>query len=271
MTSRFPSVFCVVLLAAALVLPAGCASKYGDQMTKVNYYPQCYKPVQQLREDENTVARSTATGAIGGGLLGALIGGLATGDVKGALAGAAAGAAAGGVAGNIYGKNRQRQNDQQLLAAYNQQLGADAAAMDRQTAAANLAIQCYNHEFDRIVADYKDGKITKQELQDRYSEIRSGLQETSYVLNQRYDSMVRKDAEYQRVLDTEYAQAQPVEIEPAAVPAARRSIPVSSTRQNASHFKGSTQKLRKTRDKAVQSTERQDTTIASLVEQTGHV
>ena len=198
MKSRFPTICCTALLAVALALP-GCASRYGSPVTKVNYYPQCYRPVQQLREDENTVARSTAAGAITGGLLGAIVGGLASGDVKGAVAGAAVGATAGGVAGNIYGKKQQRTHDQQLL----------AAAMDRQTAAANVAIQCYNQAFDRLVADYKAGRITKDELKDHYAEIRSGLQETSYVLNQRYDSMVKKDAEYQRVLDTEYKEATP--------------------------------------------------------------
>ena len=58
-----------VLIMALLALP-GCASKYGAQRTKVNYYPQCYQPVQQLRDDENYVAKSTATGAVGGALLG---------------------------------------------------------------------------------------------------------------------------------------------------------------------------------------------------------
>ena len=139
MKSRFPALCCTALLAAALAMP-GCASRYGSPMTKVNYYPQCYRPVQQLRDDENTVARSTAAGAITGGLLGAIVGGLASGDVKGAVAGAAVGATAGGVAGNIYGKKQQRTHDQQLLAQYNRQLGAEAAAMDRQTAAANVAI-----------------------------------------------------------------------------------------------------------------------------------
>ena len=178
MKSRFPTICCTALLAVALALP-GCASRYGNPMTKVNYYPQCYRPVQQLREDENTVARSTAAGAITGGLLGAIVGGLASGDVKGAVAGAAVGATAGGVAGNIYGKKQQRTHDQQLLAEYNRQLGAESAAMDRQTAAANVAIQCYNQAFDRLVADYKAGRITKDELKEHYAEIRSGLQEPS--------------------------------------------------------------------------------------------
>ena len=266
MKSRFPTICCTALLAVALALP-GCASRYGSPMTKVNYYPQCYRPVQQLREDENTVARSTAAGAITGGLLGAIVGGLASGDVKGAVAGAAVGATAGGVAGNIYGKKQQRTHDQQLLAEYNRQLGAASAAMDRQPAAANVAIHCYKQAFDRLVADYKAGRITKEELKDHYAEIRSGLQETSYVLNQRYDSMVKKDAEYQRVLDTEYKEATPEQAGPVTV----QTPPQVQTRRTASNWKRSVRNVKQTHDKAVKQSENNDATIASLVDQAARV
>ena len=254
MKSRFPTICCTALLAVALALP-GCASRYGSPMTKVHYYPQCYRPVQQLREDENTVARSTAAGAITGGLLGAIVGGLASGDVKGAVAGAAV------------GKKQQRTHDQQLLAEYNRQLGAESAAMDRQTAAANVAIQCYNQAFDRLVADYKAGRITKDELKDHYAEIRSGLQETSYVLNQRYDSMVKKDAEYQRVLDTEYKEATPEQAGPVTV----QTPPQVQTCRTASNWKRSVRNVKQTHDKAVKQSENNDATIASLVDQAARV
>ena len=75
---------CLFLTAGLLV--SGCTSQYGAQKTKVNYYPQCYQPVNQLRQDENSTGKSTAAGAVGGALLGALIGGLATGKASGAVA-----------------------------------------------------------------------------------------------------------------------------------------------------------------------------------------
>lgn len=119
-----------------IALLGGCASKYGAQMAQVNYYPQCYSPVAQLRADEDKVTNSTAGGAAGGALLGALIGDLATGKVEGALAGAVAGGAAGG---NIYGKSQQRENDRRLLASYAAQLGEDSVGMDCARAAARAA------------------------------------------------------------------------------------------------------------------------------------
>ena len=85
----------LVFILVGGLLFSGCTSRYGEQRTRVNYYPQCYEPVNQLRKDENSTGKSTAAGAAGGALLGALIGGLATGKVEGALAGAVAGGAAG--------------------------------------------------------------------------------------------------------------------------------------------------------------------------------
>lgn len=203
-----------------------------------------------------------------GGLLGAIVGGLASGRCQRRRGRRGCGRhGLGGVAGNIYGKKQQRTHDQQLLAEYNRQLGAESAAMDRQTAAANVAIQCYNQAFDRLVADYKAGRITKDELKDHYAEIRSGLQETSYVLNQRYDSMVKKDAEYQRVLDTEYKEATPEQAGPVTV----QTPPQVQTRRTASNWKRSVRNVKQTHDKAVKQSENNDATIASLVDQAARV
>lgn len=199
----------LLTVLACIALLGGCASKYGAQTTQVNYYPQCYAPVAQLRADEERVNNATAGGAAGGALLGALIGGLATGKVEGALAGAVAGGAAGAVGGNIYGKSRQRDNDRQLLASYAAQLGEDSASMDRATAAARLSARCYDTQFRQAAAQYKAGAITRQDFQDRYTEIRSGLEETSRILKLTSDHVMERDAEYQRTLAKAQTKPQP--------------------------------------------------------------
>lgn len=117
------------------------------------------------------------------------------------------------------------------------------------------------------MADYKAGRITKDELKDHYAEIRSGLQETSYVLNQRYDSMVKKDAEYQQVLDTEYKEATPEQAGPVTV----QTPPQVQTRRTASNWKRSVRNVKQTHDKAVKQSENNDATIASLVDQAARV
>lgn len=198
----------LVVTVACIALLGGCASKYGAQTTQVNYYPQCYSPVAQLRADEDRITNSTAGGAAGGALLGALIGGLATGKVEGALAGAVAGGAAGAVGGNIYGKSQQRENDRRLLASYAAQLDEDSAGMDRATAAARLSARCYDEQFKKAAAQYKAGAITRQDFQDRYMEIRSGLEETSRILKLTSDHVIERDAEYQKTLAQAQAKGQ---------------------------------------------------------------
>lgn len=205
----------LLALLACIAMLGGCASKYGSQTTQVNYYPQCYKPVAQLRADEDRVNNSTAGGAVGGALLGALIGGLATGKVEGALAGAVAGGAAGAVGGNIYGKSQQRENDRRLLASYAAQLGEDSAGMDRATAAARLSSRCYDDQFKLAAAQYKAGAISKSEFQERYTEIRSGLEETSRILKLTYDHVLERDADFQKVVAEAQAKGQVSPAQPA--------------------------------------------------------
>lgn len=199
----------LALLLAGSLLLTGCASQYGAQKTKVNYYPQCYQPVAQLRQDENSTGTSTAVGAAGGALLGALIGGLATGKVEGAVAGAAVGGVSGAVAGNIYGKSQARDRDAAYLQAYSRQLGSEAASMNRATAAAKVAAKCYDEQFQLAANQFKAGQITRLDFQDRYNEIRSGLEETSFILNSTATIMAQKDSEYQRALAEQYTAAEP--------------------------------------------------------------
>ena len=191
--------FLIALLALTLMLP-GCGSKLGKQQTKVHYYPQCYQPIQQLREDENLVAKSTATGAVGGALVGALIGGLTTGKIEGALAGAAAGGVAGAAGGYAYGKAQQQKRDEAFYKKYASALDEDITSMTRTIAAAKVARQCYDQQFKQLIEDYKRGAITAEERDKRYAEIRSGLQEISYILQQKYDDMSTKDAEYEQAI-----------------------------------------------------------------------
>ena len=236
----------LVFILVGGLLFSGCTSRYGEQRTRVNYYPQCYEPVNQLRKDENSTGKSTAAGAAGGALLGALIGGLATGKVEGALAGAVAGGAAGAVGGNIYGKSQERQRDPAYLAEYNRQMGAEAASMNRATAAAKLATRCYDQQFKLAVDQYRAGQITRLELQDRYAEIRSGLEETAYILKDTPSAMAQRNTEYERALAADYTTSQPASptaSTPKKTPVAKQSG-ISS---QASEWKSSRKELESTR------------------------
>ncbi len=213
----------VVLVACALLLPGCVTSKYGEQQVKVNHYPQCYEPIQKLRDDENAVAKSTATGAVTGAAAGALIGGLATRDWKGAAAGAAAGGAVGAVGGNIYGKQKQKQRDAEFVAKYASMLDEDTADMNRVMAASRVAQACYEKEFRKIVADYKAGRITRKDSDARYEEIRAGMQEVSFILKKKYDDMTARDQEYTKALAEDYTEAKPRKVKTSGKPNIRNS------------------------------------------------
>lgn len=267
----------MIMLAGAICL-TGCKSQYGEQQTRVNHYPQCYEPVADLRADENTVAKSTAAGAAGGALLGGIIGFLATGKASGALAGAAAGGAAGAVGGNIYGKDKAAAKDAEMLTRYNQQLDADTASMNRATAAARVAMQCYNRAFSAAVDDYKARRITKDELSQRYQEIRDGLQETSYVLTRRYDDMAQKDQEYNQVFEDEYRQAQAeAEAARAAEEAARKKASANVARAKSpvsgklTSYHKSRQNMADTRDEINSSVSETDRAMSDLLDAIGDV
>lgn len=244
----------LALLLAVSLLSGGCASKYGAQKTRVDHYPQCYQPVAQLRQDENSAGAGTAVGAAGGALLGALIGGLATGKVEGALAGAAVGGVSGAVAGNIYGKSQARDRDAAYLQAYSRQLGSEAASMNRATAAARVAAKCYDEQFQLAANQFKAGQISRLDFQNRYTEIRSGLEETSFILNSTATTMAQKDSEYQQALAEQYAAAQPASARRApATPKNRRAArpaPTSSRSTitaQAEQWKTSREELESTR------------------------
>lgn len=218
MHSSFLSRKSRILAAFALLcfMATGCTSKYGPQLTTVNYYPQCYQPISELRKDENSAGNSAAVGAGVGVLLGALIGGLATGKAEGALVGAAAGGATGAVAGHAYGKNQQEKNDQQKVNAYLEQLDGESSSMDRATAAAKVSTQCYDSQFKQAAADFKSGQLTRQDFSDRYAEIRTGLEETSRILRLTANKMAEKDDQYQQVLTAEQEEYDsPAQGEPA--------------------------------------------------------
>lgn len=171
----------LVLLAALLCVP-GCANKYGVQKTSVQYYPDCYEPITELRSSENTGRNFAAGGAAAGAALGALIGYGSSRKASGALIGGAIGAIAGGAAGGIYGQHAQDKNDAALLADYNARLDGGIAETNKATAAAKMARQCYERQFATAASEYKAGRLSREEFNARYVEVTSGMEEAAEIL-----------------------------------------------------------------------------------------
>ncbi len=250
---------CAVVFVACAFLVSGCTSQYGEQQVKVNQYPQCYDPIKKLRDDENAVAKSTATGAVAGAATGAVVGGLATGSWKGAAAGAVAGGAAGAIGGNIYGKQQQKKRDAAEIARLSADLDENTDGMTRVMVAGKAAMKCYDKEFKKLIADYKAGSITKQERDERYQEIRSGLQEISYILNKKYDDMTAKDKEYAEALADDYTKAKPRKVKQSKTPSISKS---------SSAFKQAYNELGETKQTAAETPAAYDMVLADLDNET---
>lgn len=183
---------------------SGCASQYGEQKTAVNYYPACYAPIQDLRDREYDVGKTTGGGAVMGALAGALIGLLATrGKAEGALIGAAAGGASGAVAGNIYAKRQRQHADRSRMAAYLQAIDGNISALDISSAAARSSLQCYDRQFEALLAAIREKKIDRNAAGARFAEISAGREEAIALLgdaamqgrdlDQRYEEAFRQD------------------------------------------------------------------------------
>ena len=181
----------------------GCAGKYGEQTTRVERYPQCYAPIRQLREEENSVAKGTAGGAAAGAVLGAILGGLATGKVEGVIAGGVIGGATGGAIGYSQSKQRQIRDQNARMAAYLRDLDGDIAGIDTVNASARHSLQCYDKEFKLLLADYKNGRISKIELDKSYQEIKSGMGEAGHMLGMAVERNQERDAQYETALADE--------------------------------------------------------------------
>lgn len=198
---QLSTVFCLAACASLL----GCATgRYGDQITRVNYYPACYAPLDDLRQADKSFNRTIAASTSFGAIMGAVVGLLASdGKPQGALVGAAAGGALGAGAGYAKAKRDRIADDNQRMASYLRDIQGDIAGLDRASAAARVARDCYNREFAAALAAYKAGKITRGELQSRYEEIRDGCTEASAILGTMLDSAAQREQQYREAIAQE--------------------------------------------------------------------
>jgi hypothetical protein len=172
------------IVAASLVL-AGCTAPGGTtvpQMTRVNYYPQCYQSVAILRQQDQqfqqAMAVNTLSGAAGGAALGAIASG---GDWRGALIGAAAGAMVAATA--TYASARAQETDderRQLLIAND--MSHDYGEVQRAVVAARQADNCYGYAYNQLAANIRQGAVPKPEAAQRFAEIDQGEHEVAAIL-----------------------------------------------------------------------------------------
>ncbi|MBT2298648.1 type VI secretion system-associated lipoprotein TagQ [Pseudomonas fluorescens] len=166
----------------------GCATSPTSKVassTKVEYYPNCYEPVQHLRATEGNMTKSVITGAAVGAVGGALLGAL-TADKedrgRNAAIGAAGGALAGGATGYYTERQKQIADDNQRIASYAADVNKSVSDIDRSTAYAKTSQQCYQNAFSKLVADRKAKTVNDTEGRKRLAEIVSGLKESNDLI-----------------------------------------------------------------------------------------
>ena len=179
----------LLLIAAGFsTVLTGCATSPSSKVassTKVEYYPNCYEPVQHLRATDSNMTKSVVTGAAIGAAGGALLGAI-TGDKekrgRNAAIGAAGGALAGGAAGYYTERQKQIADDNQRIASYSTDFNKSASDIDRSTAYAKASQQCYQSAFTKLVADRKAKAVNDTEGRKRLAEIVSGLKESNDLI-----------------------------------------------------------------------------------------
>lgn len=172
----------ILSISLGLLVLSGCASKYGEPRTQPQYYPGCYRPIQDLRDREHSVGKSTAVGAGIGAASGALIGLLTTGKWQGALMGAAVGGVGGTMVGNMYGRKQQMRDDNIRLNSYLQDLDGDISNLDVTGAAARTALQCYDRQFQGLLSAIRARQISREAAAARFREIQDGREEAIAIL-----------------------------------------------------------------------------------------
>ncbi|MBT2338082.1 MULTISPECIES: type VI secretion system-associated lipoprotein TagQ [Pseudomonas] len=166
----------------------GCATSPTAKVassTKVEYYPNCYEPVQHLRATEGDMTKSVVTGAAVGAVGGALLGALSGDSEKrgrNAAIGAAGGALAGGAVGYYNERQKQIADDNQRIASYAADVNKSASDIDRSTAYAKTSQQCYQNAFSKLVADRKAKTVNDTEGRKRLAEIVAGLKESNDLI-----------------------------------------------------------------------------------------
>ncbi|WMW65748.1 glycine zipper domain-containing protein [Nitratidesulfovibrio liaohensis] len=226
----------IILALTAVLGLTGCASKnLPPKITDVNYYPQCYQTIGDLRDADRKAAQSAAVGAVVGAVGGAAIGYLTTGRPAGALIGALGGAAVGGTIGYAAQRQKDITDTRSRYASYVKDISSDIKQMDQLTLAAKAASSCYDQQFTSLAEQFKNKQISKEEYTLRYQEIRNGLTEAASLLGQVYTGAKEKEQQYQAALEDEAKKAGtavPVATKPAA-PAPVAAAPAPAVKQAA--------------------------------------
>ncbi|MDR1871418.1 MAG: hypothetical protein LBS60_05740 [Deltaproteobacteria bacterium] len=188
----------------AVSLLSGCAGqKLGKQTVVVKHYPECYRPIDDLRQAAKKVNQATAAGAILGAITGAAAGYMESGNRTGAIKGAVAGGLAGAGLGYLISSEVQAMNQAERFRTYLQVMDQDVGNMKQAVAAAKIANACYNKQYKTLAKNYKAGKIPQEEMNERLNEIKNGSNDAYTILRNYSDNSMTASQTYDQVINME--------------------------------------------------------------------
>ncbi|MDR1086405.1 MAG: hypothetical protein LBP22_16495 [Deltaproteobacteria bacterium] len=191
-----------VLVAAALL--TGCAGqKLGKQTVTVKHYPECYRPISDLRKSAEAVNKATAAGAVLGAIAGAAIGYAESGNSRGAVIGAISGGLAGAGLGYLISNEVQSQAMADRFRTYFEAMDMDTANLKQAVAAARIASNCYDKQYQQLNRDYQRGRIGKPEMLERLTEIRQGSEDAYTILKNYADASANTAKTYDELIRIE--------------------------------------------------------------------
>lgn len=196
---------CAIMIL--ILITCACAGKNASAPASVRYYPNCHQPLEEIKDDGTGRAmargatRGALTGATAGLISGALVG-LITGRPANVLTGVAVGAATGAVTGGIYGGGTSSQRDEnRLMAKYLEEIeGDDIEGLNLQTAAATVAVQCYDKRFNELLQKIHSGDISQKGAQARFAEIEAGRREALAILGPGREKNMNQAQEFQKAV-----------------------------------------------------------------------
>ena len=189
---------CSVILACGALVLNGCAPSGINvpKTTQVNYYPECYQPVQNLRnadeQFEHSLMVNTAIGAVGGAAIGAAAGR----DWKGAVIGMVSGAAVAAAGTYAAYRLQQQPDDNARRLAIAGDLNHDSAELEKAVMAARAADACYDRAFNALEAGVRDHSISNDIAAARFREIQQGTREAEAILAEYGKKAEKSSAEY---------------------------------------------------------------------------
>lgn len=247
-----PRKFIAIASVGSLLLTSCSApgAVHVPQTTQVRYYPQCYQPVQALRDRDAQYQHSMVVNSLIGAGLGAAAGALISGNAKGALIGALGGGTV--AAAGTYAAYRMKNNpdNEQRRFAIAQDLQHDQGELQATVVAARQAEYCYDTQFSALRYGVSNGTIAKPEARARFAEIQQGSAEIRRILAEYGQKARHTQEEYSVAFNQE---AQRLNTTPERL-AAISSAPPPSAQPTETAGKSTTRHTRRTRHRSVSHT-----------------